>query len=502
MSVVKLSGVKFLSLLLSLFLVFSLVPGSVFAGSHDFVKLENTNPADKAINVPVDVLITVTFSKSVKEGPAFHSAIKVSSKGDYSIDIEKSIDNNVLTLEPKSDLSPDTTYKVLIPAGVLLDMDDRPLAQAYIFSFSTGSMLDDGETGTDPGEDQDGDTGGNDGSPGDEQDGDTGNGGGTDPGPGHDRDGDTDSNEGSPGDDDSDGGTITDPGNGQDGNDEGGTGDGDGNSGDGQDEGPGGDTDDDAGDGEGDPGDDTGDNNGNPGDNQDGDNGDGTGEGTDNGTGDDTGGGTGNGDGNSGGDGGGNTGGGGGGSSGDSQPPAVVVMADKIFSDIPSDFWCRESITRLIQLNIVNGYPDGTFKPNGQITRAEFTKMVVLAMGWKQIIAITPSFTDMSDGHWAGKYIEAGVMQGVIHGYKDGEFKSEKNISRAEIAKIIAMTLNLESGVSSLTDIESNWAKDHINACVKAGIIHGYPNNAFRPNNPATRAEAAKMIVKMLDIKQ
>lgn len=108
-------------------------------------------------------------------------------------------------------------------------------------------------------------------------------------------------------------------------------------------------------------------------------------------------------------------------------------------------------------------------------------------------------FTDVDKASWEFGYVETARAHGVIGGYKDGTFKPNKNITRAEIAKIIAGTLNLPAGSSALSDIGSSWAKDSINSCVKAGIIKGYSNNTFRANNTATRAEAANMITGMLD---
>jgi len=66
---------------------------------------------------------------------------------------------------------------------------------------------------------------------------------------------------------------------------------------------------------------------------------------------------------------------------------------------------------------------------------------------------------------------------------------------------MISKALSLTSKASSLKDIHSHWAKDSINACANAGIIQGYKDSTFRPNNPATRAETAKMIAEMLDKK-
>ncbi|MBE0447207.1 MAG: S-layer homology domain-containing protein [Actinobacteria bacterium] len=172
-----------------------------------------------------------------------------------------------------------------------------------------------------------------------------------------------------------------------------------------------------------------------------------------------------------------------------------------IFSDVPPDAWYEDFVLKLISLGIINGYSDGTFRPDENVPRAEFTKMICLAMGWSLEDPDKASFPDIAKGNWAYKYIETAKAHGVIHGYPDGTFSPGRNITRAEIAKIIAKTLNLPSGASTFTDISTHWAKDYICSCAKAGIVNGYPDNTFRPNSTATRAEAAKMIAGVLDNK-
>lgn len=173
-----------------------------------------------------------------------------------------------------------------------------------------------------------------------------------------------------------------------------------------------------------------------------------------------------------------------------------------VFSDLPASAYCSEAAARLLSLGAINGYTDGSFRPDRNITRAEFAKMLVVAMGWELENPKQASFPDENSDDWAYKYIETGKAHGVLSGYKDGFFRPGKNISRGEIAKILAMALNLPNGSSSLNDINSHWAKDLINACTTADIVNGYADKTFKPNNPATRCEAAKMVGAALDYKK
>jgi len=124
--------------------------------------------------------------------------------------------------------------------------------------------------------------------------------------------------------------------------------------------------------------------------------------------------------------------------------------------------------------------------------------MICLAMGWELDGAAEASFSDVSESSWMYSYVETARAHGSISGYPDGTFKPNKNVTRAEIAKIISQTLNLAPGSSGLSDISSSWARDSISSCVTAGIVGGYADNNFRPANTASRAEAAKMIVGVL----
>jgi len=204
--------------------------------------------------------------------------------------------------------------------------------------------------------------------------------------------------------------------------------------------------------------------------------------------------------------GGGGSGGGSGDSGGDSggssnQPTSPTVVAGEVvFSDVSSGAWYQSYVSVLVSKHILAGYSDGMFKPNRNVSRAEFAKMICLAQGWTLINPTNPAFTDISSSDWSYAYIETAKAHGAIGGYTDGSFKPEKNITRAEITKIIANALGLASSSSSFTDVGSHWARDSIGACAKTGIVGGYLDNTFKPDNTATRAEAAKMIYGMIKL--
>lgn len=188
-----------------------------------------------------------------------------------------------------------------------------------------------------------------------------------------------------------------------------------------------------------------------------------------------------------------------GGTEGAKTGPVVAGPDMKVsFKDVLSSHWALSYISKLVEKGIIKGYQDGSFRPEATVTRAEFAKMICLAMGWQLENPATSSFSDVPQDSWAYQYIETAKAKGILGGYENGTFAPGKKITRAEIAKILAKALNLAPGTSSMKDVSSNWAKDYIGSCVKAGIVSGYAGGDFRPNNSATRAEAAKMISAVL----
>lgn len=173
-------------------------------------------------------------------------------------------------------------------------------------------------------------------------------------------------------------------------------------------------------------------------------------------------------------------------------------------SDIPAGSWYKDEVTLLLNRRIISGYSSGEFRPVNYMTRAEFAKVMCLAMGWDLLNQDRPSFSDVPRGRWDYVYIETAKQKGAISGYPNGEFRPNNTISRAEIAAIIAKSLGATGTDEALSDIQNSWAREFIAACVKAGIITGYQDRSFRPNNKATRAEVSKMMaraIKVLDEK-
>lgn len=173
----------------------------------------------------------------------------------------------------------------------------------------------------------------------------------------------------------------------------------------------------------------------------------------------------------------------------------------KEFKDL-KNHWVYNYIKRLIGLNVLNGYGDNTFRPERYVSRSEFSKMIVLALNFN-VYDDDLKFNDSDEiQDWAIQFISTACKNGILKGYDDGSFKPNKTMTRSELAVALGRVLNEDSDYEELQYYDADdipgWAKDAIIICTNKGILNGYEDNTIRPNNPVTRAEAAKMIYKLL----
>ncbi|BAU29821.1 putative repeat protein (TIGR02543 family) [Aneurinibacillus soli] len=176
------------------------------------------------------------------------------------------------------------------------------------------------------------------------------------------------------------------------------------------------------------------------------------------------------------------------------------------FSDI-SGHWSEANIKQAVSSGIVSGYPDGTFKPNSTVTRAEFAVMLMNTLKPQGEGAVL-TFTDTAKiDAWAQKAVAQAVQAGIINGYEDGTFRPDAEITRPEMAAMIANTLgqsikaDTATGFADDKDIPT-WAKGAVAAMKKLGIIEGKGTNEFAPGDKTTRAEAVTVLLKMLAHKE
>lgn len=168
-----------------------------------------------------------------------------------------------------------------------------------------------------------------------------------------------------------------------------------------------------------------------------------------------------------------------------------------------SSHWAASAIQKAVQAGFVNGYADNTFRPNKQVNRAEFVTMLARALKLPESGAGT--FKDASAiPAWASAYAAQAAAAGIIGGYEDGTFRPEQQLTRAEltvmIVRALGITVDPRAKLSFADSSEvPNWAVPYIAAAAEKSLVSGTGQNRFAPNQTATRAEAVVLIMNLLE---
>jgi hypothetical protein len=171
-----------------------------------------------------------------------------------------------------------------------------------------------------------------------------------------------------------------------------------------------------------------------------------------------------------------------------------LIFAANGVSDLKGH-WAESQLNSWIDKGLIQGYKDGTIKPNNPITRAEFMALVNRAFKFTEKSDV--SFSDVNPKDWTYDEVAKAIKAGYIKGYSDGTIGIGKQVTRQEVAVIIGRLLKLETGDNKdATDFAdaadfAKWGKDFIDAVVANKIMNGYStDHTFKPNKPITRAEA------------
>ena len=183
-------------------------------------------------------------------------------------------------------------------------------------------------------------------------------------------------------------------------------------------------------------------------------------------------------------------------------PTAVLpAQADTTMPKDLAGHWARAAIETWVTNGMGSGYPDGTFRPDRSVTRAEFAIMANKAFG------ITPggkaTFSDCKTTDWYYNDIAAAYNNGYISGYKGGSVKPVKPITRQEAAVMLAKLLNLATNDKAKFSDASHipaWASGSAAAVAAAGVMKGYPDGSFHGSKNITRAEAVVAFSKAINI--
>ncbi|MGI6518427.1 MAG: S-layer homology domain-containing protein [Bacillota bacterium] len=184
--------------------------------------------------------------------------------------------------------------------------------------------------------------------------------------------------------------------------------------------------------------------------------------------------------------------------------PKPVSAPGAELSDV-NGHWAEGAINTLVKMGVVAGYPDGSFRPEAPVTRAELAKIVARTFGYAP--TVDTKFADM-EGHWAEPFVSALDTAEVVTGYPDGTFRPSQNVSRAELATIMTRVAQLgkvgvadaSSWTPTYRDVDStHWAFRHVEVARRLDIIPIHFGLVFEPDRPATRGETAHMVKSLAE---
>lgn len=146
----------------------------------------------------------------------------------------------------------------------------------------------------------------------------------------------------------------------------------------------------------------------------------------------------------------------------------------------------------------VKGYPDKTFRPHGKITRAEIVSMFAFLLNGSTDDLGTSKITKFVDSNdqWFSQALNYISAKGIVNGYSDGTFRPNNFVTRAEFARMI---YNYNKSAKDNTFNNENWSKVAIDDAFNRGIIKGYPDGSFKENNELTRAEAVSIFNRLFN---
>ncbi|MDF2961673.1 MAG: hypothetical protein K0S39_3408, partial [Paenibacillus sp.] len=168
-----------------------------------------------------------------------------------------------------------------------------------------------------------------------------------------------------------------------------------------------------------------------------------------------------------------------------------VAFAAEEAKDIKGH-WAESQLKAWIDKGYIQGYSDGTVKPDNSITRAEFMTIVNRSFGFKDKSEVKAK--DVDPKGWEYEQVAIALKAGYISGYEDGTVKPGNNVSRQEVAVMIAALLKLDTAkggdLSKFKDASSlpSWSKGAVSAAVAKGVLNGYEDGTLRFENSITRA--------------
>jgi hypothetical protein len=181
----------------------------------------------------------------------------------------------------------------------------------------------------------------------------------------------------------------------------------------------------------------------------------------------------------------------------------LITSAQIFFGDVEGH-WAEDFIYELAEDEVVSGKSEGVFAPNAPITRAELTKIAILAFGYSVNTTVKEHpFSDVPKNAWFAPYVEEAERLEIVEGYPTGGFGPNDYITRAAALKIIleASGLDITGAQADFPDVPSGaWFTPYVAFASSHDIVSGYEDGTFGPGNNITRAQVAKIVIKTLEL--
>lgn len=197
--------------------------------------------------------------------------------------------------------------------------------------------------------------------------------------------------------------------------------------------------------------------------------------------------------------------------------PNTISTFDRVqkyrFTDVPTNFWAYESITKMTKEGFMSGYRNGTFKPNDPLSREEAAALFSNMLGDTPSIMLASSFSDITSDRWSSLAIESVARANIISGYGDSTYRPEQYMSRQEFAVVADKFLHYQGyrteDPTALDAIHFSdqkfiapWAQSSVRELATFGFINYSTTGLFNPEKYITRAEAAEITYRLLFSKE
>jgi hypothetical protein len=182
--------------------------------------------------------------------------------------------------------------------------------------------------------------------------------------------------------------------------------------------------------------------------------------------------------------------------------PALALATS--FTDLDDSNPNYTAIMDLVNQGILQGYEDGTFKADQEVTRAETVKIVLLGAGFDVMTPTELHFSDVNEGDWYLDYVESAYLSGIVEGYEDGSFLPNQTVTRAEAMKIVLSSVELDYGTveeNLFADVAADdWYAPYVDYAHEWNIQDVQTDGLWHPNEEVTRGELAEMMYRLQQV--